>query len=171
MTTASGGVAVIAADVARTDRRALSEAWYSTLHLAHRAASAPPSVRGAGVGSVPAGGVARSRAHGRTSVPGETTGCRPERTGGATLAAPSPADRRAAGETTRRVGRAVVALAAQPRAGRSHTIDLGAGRVRLIVQTDGRTTRVVALCSAALREPVERALAGARYALAAGGRA
>jgi hypothetical protein len=41
--------------------------------------------------------------------------------------------------------------------------------VRLLVQSDGRTTRIVALCSAALREPVQRAVASARYALACAG--
>ena len=35
MTTVTDGVAVIATQVAQTDRRALSEAWYSALHLAH----------------------------------------------------------------------------------------------------------------------------------------
>src|ERR1700722_14018992 len=34
---ASDGVAASATQIAQTDRRALSEAWYSALHLAHAA--------------------------------------------------------------------------------------------------------------------------------------
>jgi hypothetical protein len=116
MTSASESVTVIATQVARTDRRALSQAWYSALHLARAAA--------------------------------------PER-------------RRPVSDGARRIARALASLRAQPPAQAARTIDLAGGRVQLVVRTDGRTTRLVALCSPALREPVERALAGARYALAA----
>ena len=43
MTTVSGGVAVIAMRVAQTDRRALSEAWYSALHFARTDAPLRPA--------------------------------------------------------------------------------------------------------------------------------
>jgi len=48
-------------------------------------------------------------------------------------------------------------------------VDVGGGRVRLLVHNDGHTTRIVALCSRPLREHVERALASARFTLAAAG--
>ena len=51
----------------------------------------------------------------------------------------------------------------------SRTVDVGSARVRLLVRTDGGVTRVVAVCAAADRERVARALAGARFALAGAG--
>jgi hypothetical protein len=48
-------------------------------------------------------------------------------------------------------------------------IDAGNGRVHLLVRTDGGRTRIVALCAPHLRERVDRALAHARFALAAAG--
>jgi hypothetical protein len=39
----------------------------------------------------------------------------------------------------------------------------------LLVRSQGGVTRVVALCAAPLKERVDRALAQARFALAAGG--
>ena len=120
MTSASESVTVIATHVAQTDRRALSEAWYSALHLARDAARSGPGER-----------------------------------------------RRPLSETAQRIARAVASLNAQPQTQTARTLDLVGGRVQLVVRSDGRTTRIVALCNQALREPVERALAGARYALAA----
>jgi hypothetical protein len=167
MTTASDGVAVIAADVARTDRRALSEAWYSALHLARAAAPA----RSSGAARAAAAGAAPESAprHGRGAA-GETSTLGPARRGaGATLAAAaSPGSARADRDPARRIAAALAALARAPRVARAQTIEVAGGRVRLLVRSDGRTTRVVAVCSTALREPVERALAGARCALGAG---
>jgi hypothetical protein len=57
-----------------------------------------------------------------------------------------------------------------PRSGAaSFAIRAGGGRIHLIVRADGTHTRVVAVCTAPLRERVERALAQARFALAARG--
>jgi hypothetical protein len=170
MTTASDGVAVIAADVARTDRRALSEAWYSALHLAR--AAVPPR------GSAPARTVAASAPpttaprHARGTPGGAPQTPVPRRGPGAPVAAATPpASGHAERDAARRIASALAAFAGGPRIARAQTIEVAGGRVRLLVRSDGRTTRVVAVCSAALREPVERALAGARYALAAGFRA
>ncbi|HEV8023011.1 MAG TPA: hypothetical protein VGP41_17170 [Candidatus Lustribacter sp.] len=77
--------------------------------------------------------------------------------------------RRPATEDAKRIERAVAALGVRRPLPAAHTVDVVGGRVRLLVQSDGRTTRIVALCSAQLREQVERALARARFALAAGG--
>jgi hypothetical protein len=170
MTTASGGVAVVAMQIAQTDRRALSQAWYSALHLAREPARVPARTpRAAAVAAEPALAGPRDRrpadraqgapraalprplrpAHPRIDVTGER--------------------RRPPSLDERRIGRAIAALAARPHTASTHTIALDGGRVCLIVRRDGRTTRIVALCSAALREPVRRAVAGARFALAGAG--
>jgi hypothetical protein len=116
MTTATERVAIVATQVAQTDRRALSQAWYSALHLA------------------------------RTQLPHDR--------------------RRPPSDAARRIERAV-ATAAHRRA--SQTVDLGGGRVQLLVRTDGPTTRIVAVCATEARPRVERALAQARFALAGRG--
>jgi hypothetical protein len=77
--------------------------------------------------------------------------------------------RRPVSETARRIERAVQRLAAMPSVPSGHTIDVDGGRIRLLVHHDGRTARLVALCSGPLREQVERALASARFALAGAG--
>jgi len=171
MTTASGGVAVIATQLAQTDRRALSEAWYSALHLARDAAPARTH-QPARVKPAPASHARRAAGPApcperRAAVPSATR--TPHEPAAAIGAAGER--RRARSETTRRIERAVALLAARPHAPAAHTVDVDGGRVRLLVRSDGRTTRVVALCSRPLRDAVERALASARYALAGTGRA
>jgi hypothetical protein len=168
MTTASGGVAVIATQLAQTDRRALSEAWYSALHLTRavaplrsRAARAVPST------AAPASGV-----HAPAPPAGERTAVAPtapRAQHGTSIRIEAVNERRCPlTETARRIERAVAALATAPYPNATaHTVDVAGGRVRLLVRSDGRTTRIVALCSRPLREQVERALAGARFALAA----
>jgi hypothetical protein len=167
---------VIATQVARTDRRALSEAWYSALHLAHRpgaaqAAPAPrvfePSTRGALVSS-------------RACVPGTLEGrplssrsrrsleaARDDRNVRCDSA--QPERRLPACPTSLRVERALTTLAARWSGYAAQTIDVAGGRVRLLVRVDRGTTRIIAVCSPPLREPVARALAHARFALASAG--
>jgi hypothetical protein len=169
-TNAPAGVAVVTMQIALTDRRALSQAWYSALHLAR--ATAPPAgpTRRAAAAVAPAH-AAPAQAHaGRDAHPWTAPLATPR---AARAVAPrgigADERRRAVTETDRRLGRAIATLAARPRRPLAHTVDVAGGRVRLLVQSDGRTTRIVALCSAALREPVGRALARARFALAGAG--
>jgi hypothetical protein len=165
MTTASGGVAVIATQLAQTDRRALSEAWYSALHLTQSAVPlraapahvAPPFAHTPDAHE-PAG-------HTETWTTVATMSPRARRDESARVA-PASERRRPPTETARRIERAVATLAATPHEPAAHTVDVAGGRVRLLVRTDGPTTRIVALCSRPLRVQVERALAGARFALA-----
>jgi hypothetical protein len=168
MTTASGGVAVIATQLAQTDRRALSEAWYSALHLTRAVAPVPSRAARA----VPSTATRSSGVHEPASPAGDRAAAalpalRAQRAASARIE-PVNERRRPLTETTRRIERAVAALATVPQANATaHTVDVAGGRVRLLVRSDGRTTRIVALCSRPLREQVERALAGARFALAA----
>jgi hypothetical protein len=171
MTTASDGVAVIATQVAQTDRRALSEAWYSALHLAQGAAPQRGAATRAGAVTATSAPLARAteqrdrRPLAPAALPARSRG------GAKTRAGVLPERRRPAGETALRIERAVVTLAARRPVPAAHTLDVAGGRVRLLVHGDGRTTRIVALCSRPLREAVERALAIARFTLAGAGMA
>jgi hypothetical protein len=51
----------------------------------------------------------------------------------------------------------------------SFVVRAGDARVHLAVRTDGERARIVAVCSPRMRERVERALAHARFVLAAHG--
>jgi hypothetical protein len=169
MTTASGGVAVIATQLAQTDRRALSEAWYSALHLTRGAAPVPSRathVAPASYAHAPAERGTAPRIAGRLAPvpPVPHTQRR-----ASVRVVPASERRRPVTETARRIERAVATLATMPSVPAAHTVDVAGGRVRLLVHSDGRTTRIVALCSRPLRAQVERALASARFALAGAG--
>lgn len=169
MTTASGSVAVIATQVAHTDRRALSEAWYSALHLAHDVAPPPAPAPRIVAPPAPFPTAGRAFVAAVRDVPAQTAPSpRAARLPGPRFDATSDR-RRLASEGEQRVRRALAALAGRPRATAAQTVELAGGRVRLLVRSDGRTTRIVALCSDALLEPVQRAVASARFALAGAG--
>ena len=167
---ASDGVAVIATQIAQTDRRALSEAWYSALHLAHdkpAARSSPAQRTAANVRPATLARVAPAPVRGERAVvtPLPT---RTRRDGNAGSPA-VPERRRPVSETVRRIERAVERLSARRPVPAAHTLDVAGGRVRLLVHHDGKAVRIVALCSSPLRDVVERALASARFALAGSG--
>jgi hypothetical protein len=163
-------LAVVAAPVPSTDRRGMSQAWYSALHLA----DAPSRVARCGrrpLGDAPCGsdrgrpsanggpaaGAARAEAAVRRGVPLA-----------APAAAPAPlGERRAAPSVLARA----IARAVGSHRGPSGTLTVASQdrRVRLVVRVDGARTRIVALCSPADRDAVAAALGAARYALARGG--
>jgi hypothetical protein len=169
MTTASTGVAVIATDVAQTDRRALSEAWYSALHLADNARPPQPPRATTKLATTPASPT--QRAPHAPQVGGEGRPPLSSRASrGTAIPPPSAQDRRQpTSASSRRIERAVVTLSARRPVPAAHTVDVDGGRVRLLVHTDGRRTRIVAVCSSPLRDVVERALASARFTLAGAG--
>ena len=163
MTTAPDRIAVIAMQLARTDPRALSQAWYDALHLAQPAApAAAPAPR---VRSSPS---ARPRRDARQQSDARTapkTPAVPHRR----LAGAAPQTiARDADVTVHRVARTIACALHAPRR-YAQTIALGTARVRLLVRNDAGVTRVVALCAPADREHVARALAGVRVALAGAG--
>jgi hypothetical protein len=143
MHSAPGTLAVVAAPLPAADRRGLSQAWYSALHLAEGDVRRTPSPRG----PAPAVTVPRAAA---TSV--------------ASASPAPPGDRR---DPPSRLARTIV-RAVQARSGPTASTVVASehGRVHLVVRVDGRRTRIVALCSEADRVAVERALGSARYALA-----
>ena len=180
-------VAGPATHLAQTDRRALSQAWYSALHLA---AGAPrpraPVTRtphgessvarrfprlgrapdpGAVASSASGGGrsaASRGRSAPRATASGETVAALAQRRG----AKNAPAGH---------VGRGLARVSQDDSPGdrfagtASFAVRAANGRVHLVVRTAGGTTRVVAVCVPALREHVERALAQARIALTGAG--
>jgi hypothetical protein len=154
-------IAFIQSRLPYTDRRALSEAWFSALHLA----SDGPPARG-----VPE---RRGRATARTTKAGARV-AREIVHPAEVLARNARFERRVAGalgapEALRMRRDATGALAAvrSPEAMRSSyppfrtslTIGLEQGRVQLLLRRDGGTLHVVALCRPQLAETVRRALA------------
>jgi len=163
MTNASG-VAVVATQLAQTDRRALSQAWYSALHLAH-AGNTPRTVTRAAAPATPHGAPSHDvHAH---SPEARTARLSPERAVRAQRATSPLVERRGVPtDAMRRVERAVTSIARSARPRPSRTIAIDGGRVTLLVRVDPGATRIVALCREPLRPTVERALARARFALA-----
>ena len=166
------GVAVVATQLAGTDRRALSQAWYSALHVAEH----PPAARGprppeyfcAALGGTRS---ARNPNAAAQHVASDTARDTRRIVRGATErhdSHPVDGERRIPKtELARRIERG---LARRPACTASSFAVRGAGgRVQLIVRSDGTLTRIVAVCAPPLRERVERALAQARFALAGRG--
>jgi hypothetical protein len=162
------GVAVLATHLAATDRRALSEAWYSALHLA-AAPATRCAVAGRGAATyVCRAGDARASEHPPRRAAGfeprqPPPGAAPGRAGRNECV---PERRAPKSELGRRLERAL--LRRLPRETQTQfALSAAGGRIHLLVRADGGRTRVVAVCAPALRERVERALAHARFALAA----
>ena len=165
------GVAVVATQLADTDRRALSQAWYSALHVAERM----PSVRPLAPAPAPmhrrGGGGARrtfdAAQHGcagaaqRTAAAREAAARRPGEAGILERRAPKP-------DLARCLERKLVRRF-ERRATASFAVAGAGGRVQVVVRNDGGRTRIIAVCALPLRERVERALAHARFALAGRG--
>lgn len=160
-------VTVLSAPLAHTDRRALSEAWYHALHLA-----APPPREPVAHASLAAGRAASGR---RRPEPARAEARASRNSVAEPARFPREPARIAAGERrlavtpfARRLARAVVLGARRPQPS-ACTIRTGGGRIVVLVRGDGARSRIVAVCTPALRERVERAVAHARFALAACG--
>jgi hypothetical protein len=192
----TNGVAVLATHLAHTDRRALSQAWYSALHLADHTPPPPPRARLASAASSPAheATLATRTARGATAEH-PAVGARDRRTSSERVAARSErsaqalgeraasptvvgprrdahtaaAERRGPTELARRIERGLAQQRAPHAGAASFTIQAAGGRVHIVVRSNGDRTRVVAVCAPPLRERVERALAHVRFALAGSG--
>lgn len=168
-------VSILAAPLAAIDRRGLSQAWYNALHLAQRVEQP-----------------ARSSASNRAVVQPES-----HRAGADALAptrctkcaqcidnahdARPRRDIRPPRDTTLHLSQERTlsplskrielrfAANAQPVARATFSLGRGAARVHVIMQSNGSTTRLVAICRPEMRGIVARALAEARLALRARG--
>jgi len=162
-------VTVLCAPVAAIDRRALSQAWYSALRLADRTRSAGDA------GARPhdaTGASGQSRCERETPPLAERSQRAPAvRNARARIAeaAAATADRRAArSELARRIERTFFETRT-PVKRASFAIGEGSARVHVMLARHGERLRLVAICSQRLRPTVARALAQARFALAARG--
>jgi len=167
-------VAILATDLAYTDRRALSQAWYSALRLAGgdahdaQARRAPPPRHRASLARAAQGGDAlaldagdgRNRRRGRTGA---------ERLEARRAGAAEPLERRNTKTELARTIERGIARRAPCAETASFVVRAANGRVHLVVRSGAGGTRVVAVCAPSLCERVERALAQARFALAGRG--
>jgi hypothetical protein len=163
----TNAVTILATQLATTDRRALSQAWYSALHLAEGERS------GVSTGTPPRTACVETSSARREIIAGEERGAPRERVALARhstrhhrlTAAPAFERRAPKTELSRRIER--VLARRRPFDGTaSFAISVAEGRVHVLVRSDGGRTRVVAICAPTLRERVERALGHTRYALA-----
>lgn len=161
-------LSILAAPLAAIDSRALSQAWYSALRLAH---GAPAMAQTAGRCVT----ALRSRVNVSTDAPPEAgrqqavVALRGARNTSGEVRAPADHVRRRTAPTplARRIERTFAAPTPPQRA----TFSLGDGtaRVHVILQTSGGRSALVALCRPELEAVVSRALAQAGRALTARG--
>jgi hypothetical protein len=173
MTTERLEVSILAAPLAAIDRRALSQAWYSALHLDRK--QARPAVQTAHRSGAAATIACRPQQRAEHRLLGHCAEYRQTKSSAArptqTLLAPNAlrsATFRAIFPLSRRIERAFF----RPNAAvRRATFSLGRGgaRVHVILQSNAGTVTLVALCRPEMRQLVARALAQARLALAARG--
>ncbi|HLY03943.1 MAG TPA: hypothetical protein VKR56_15770 [Candidatus Cybelea sp.] len=166
-------VSILAAPLAAIDRRALSQAWYSALYLARPDRQLVPS-RDCGpcTAATPLETKPEREAEPPSPRPTELRVARSVQTKPSKIAAqPSapriPANRDAVPLSLRIERRFAHSASHVKRA----TFSLGRGeaRVHVILQTNGNVATLVALCRPQMRTVVARALAQARFALAARG--
>ncbi|HEY5341029.1 MAG TPA: hypothetical protein VIK27_08400 [Candidatus Aquilonibacter sp.] len=169
MMTQQVGFSILSAPLAAIDRRALSQAWYSALHLAKT-----PHL-GAQTAAPPA---ARCAPH--VAVPGRATPVRPDRASAIRVVphgAPHVRLHETDGGVERRAPRSSLArkmehcfLDPVRRVRRaSFTLEGSDARVHVALQGGDGSLRLIAVCPSRVREAVARALEETRYALAARG--
>ena len=166
-------VSILAAPLAAIDRRALSQAWYSALRLARPDRAVFPSREGrpcAVEGDAEA--APRRETRSLSAPPGGTRMAPSMQTKPSKIAAqPSPpripADQDAVPLSLRIERRFAYSATQIKRA--TFSMGRGEARVHVILQTNGNVATLVALCRPQMRTVVARALAHARFALAARG--
>lgn len=156
------GFDVLTAPLAEVDRRGLSQAWYSALHLAHDVPQTQTHARGRRSASAPRAAI-QSRA---ASAADERTQAVDARGIPAQNARPCAATERRLQPTSlaRRIERAIAGRKRYERLS-AFVLD-GKRRVHVAVRASGPKVHVVAVCAPESRTRVARALEEARYALA-----
>lgn len=159
-------IAVIETRLPYTDRRALSEAWFSALHLSHDAASAPSPQRHAAQVAASSGDAQHGRTHEREGTASSRRDPSRSVTHAARRAAfaglDTPLRRSSDARGTTAAAKAFDRARSYPPFRTSLTLEGASGtRVHLIVRRVGPTLHVVALCPPAVEHLVRRALASA----------
>ncbi len=164
------GFSVLSAPLAALDRRALSQAWYSALHLAS--------------GSSPSRGEQSPKTSATSATTIRANRAEPVQRASGNAQAPAPAPkmlrhnllaRATSGEADRRMRSPLARKIegaflhpSKPLARATFTIG-DTWRVHIALQNNGFGMRLVAVCAPAARAAVAKALDEARYALAARG--
>jgi hypothetical protein len=182
--TAATGFTVLRTRLPYVDRRSLSEAWFSALHLASDAdAAAPVAARGGGDAASHALSMRQTippitGTNGAAGSVSPATAGRPSSAGGATPVGANANDaaRPAApvGTASHRVasrGFAAARVRAYAERRTLLTVGVDGSRVQLLLRRDGPVLHVVALCNPGAAPAVSRALARADAALRVRGNA
>jgi hypothetical protein len=162
---------ILTAPLAAIDRRALSQAWYSALHLARPNAAAPTPSRpnAPSTASATPPGSAKSGAAAAKPVAANPPALVWTRAGVREATVDAATDRRA---PRTRLARDIERAFLDPRMRRERStfsVGNGAARVVVVLQNVGDRVRLVAICAPACKIAVARALADARFALASRG--
>lgn len=158
---------VLSAPLAALDRRALSQAWYSALHLQREKPAEPKSTRSRPqAGSATSNPTPRSAQAQRGMPKIEMARRAPVRA--TTVAVSVPRDRRALRCALAQKIERKFSARETPRPA-TFTLDGAQGRVQIILRSQGKRLELVAICAPRARSIVAQALAQARYALASRG--
>lgn len=165
MMTEQIGFSILTAPLAAIDRRALSQAWYSALHLAQSPPhpSQPQAQRRSATQAFAGNVTARAKASGHVQTPSPRVA---RRAALVTPRAGAACDRRT--ERSRLGAQIERAFLRQGNAAQrtSIVVEGGRERVHLTLQRLSGGLTLVAVCSPRARDTVSRALNEARYALA-----
>ncbi|MFY9739056.1 MAG: hypothetical protein WAK11_08365 [Candidatus Cybelea sp.] len=162
-------VSILAAPLAAIDRRALSQAWYSALHLARQDRCLLSARERAPRVAKPNEPKPQGVADPRRPRAAEPRAQRSMQTNPLPVTMQSGAGRisvsRGSVPLSQRIERRFAHSTPQVRRA-TFSMGRGAARVHVILQTNGNVATLVALCRPQMRGVVARALAQARFALA-----
>jgi hypothetical protein len=158
-TTANRSIAVLRTRLPYTDRRSLSQAWFSALHLAQVVPARGLPARRA---SDPSFRAPDARAEGRTAVPtaslpGMARATKPRSDDARESVAPARV--RDASPLPKEKSAAFQAARSYPPFSTSLTVGSGGARIKLLLRREGPTLHVIALCTPNSVDLVRRALA------------
>lgn len=162
-------LSVLTAPIAGTDRRSLSQAWYSALYPQGRAAGAPAAAAcsAAPLASRPISRSGASQGEREKAAPASSRKARRQ-----ALPCASPAHERRSPNVP--LAQKLIRAFARPRAGvqrAAFSLGENQGRVHVVMHSAGGRVRIIAVCRARSRERVAQALEQARYALCVRGTA
>jgi hypothetical protein len=161
-------VSVVAAPLAAIDPRALSQAWYSALHLARAGDAGSSASHALQRVQMRAPRISPTAAHVARLQPERLPLSPAYRAGWARTASSDTFAHRIRSALARRIESAL-ARRAGAAARATFVVADGSKRALIVVQTRGSSTHLVAVCAPAQREAIARALAQVRGSLQARG--
>ncbi len=160
--TASNPLTVIATRLPYIDRRSLSQAWFSALHIASDGPIAANvsdrrGLAATAIATSPKATATSARALDASAPPRARAASRATGAAGAEIATRRALDARVAAAARASFARA----RSYPPFASTLTLDVANERVQLVLRRDGATLHVVAICRSEIAETVRRALAAA----------